>query len=293
MSHRAPSREDRSALRAGTSLACADWRAFAGPGARWGRSVERMEAEAEARVAQAVAEAVAGESFAGVAPEWLGFLQRNLPVAAFAFNECGRILKSLSERCPWGGVAEGLALQASMQVRQAQSIVLYAADIEQRVGAMPMGTARTTWQTDRHWLGVHHFLEQAATCPDWGESLVAVNLCFEPLVGQLLRREVAIGLAHAHGDEVTPIVAETGQREWALTRQWTVAFTAFLLGDPQHGAANAALLARWIERQLPVAQQAARQLAGFAEHLDAGGAPVEPVIDDQHALLADAGMAVA
>jgi propane monooxygenase small subunit len=280
----------------GSALACGDWQAFTGPGARWGRTVERMEAEAESRVAGAVRRAMSGEDFSDVSPQWLDFLRRTMPVAAFAFNECGRILESVSRRSPWGALADGLALQASMQFRQAQSIVLYVADMEQRVGEMPMQTARARWETDRHWLPAHHFLEQAMSCPDWGESLVAVNLCFEPLMGQLLRREMAIRCGPSHGDHVTPVVAETGQSEWRLTRAWTVAICRFLTGDPVHGAANRETLGVWLDRQLPAAQDAARVLAGLTVGLPghaAGGADVAAVIDDQLALLAEAGLAVA
>jgi hypothetical protein len=288
--------EVRAPLPANSALRCGDWQAFTGPGARWGRSIERMEAEAESRVAAAIARVLSGEDFSDVSPQWLDFLRRAMPVAAFAFNECGQILESASRRSPWGPLADGLALQASMQFRQAQSIVLYVADIEQRVGDMPMQTARTRWETDRHWLPAHHFLEQALSCPDWGESLVAVNLCFEPLMGQLLRREMAMRCGPGQGDRVTPVVAATGQEEWQLARAWTVALCRFLTEDVAHGAANRALLGGWLDRQLPAAQDATRVLSALNAGLPgeaAQGADVAAVIDDQLALLADAGLAVA
>lgn len=293
----ATGRETRADPPAGTALACVDWQAFSGPGARWGRSIARMEAEGESRITLAVAEVTRGETFSDVAPGWLRFLQRNMPVAAFAFNQCGHILRDISGRSPWGGMSDGLALQASMQYRQAQSLVLYAADMEQRLGAMPMQAARNRWRTDRHWLPAHHFLEQAATCRDWGEALVAVNLCFEPLIGQLLRREFAMNSGPTHGDHVTPLVAATGQEEWALTRAWTIAAVTFLLADPSHSAANRELLEGWIARQLPVAEAATRDLGGLEEQLPTRMVPrgraVECVIDDQRALLADIGLAAA
>jgi propane monooxygenase small subunit len=292
----ASGRETRADPSPGTALACEDWQAFAGPGVRWRRSIARMEAEGESRITKAVAEVMRGETFSHVSPGWLRFLQRNLPVAAFAFNECGHILKDISGRSPWGGMSDGLALQASMQFRQAQSLVLYAADMEQRLGAMPMQVARNRWCSDRHWLPAHHFLEQAATCPDWGEALVAVNLCFEPLIGQLLRRELAMKSGPAHGDRVTALVAATGQEEWALTRTWTVAALTFLLADPSHSEANRELVQGWIARQLPVAEAATRDLGGLAEQLPTPmpeGRAVACVIDDQRALLADIGLAAA
>lgn len=281
---------DRSS---GTALQCTDWRAFAGPGPRWGRSIEQMEAEAEQRVAAAIERTVRGETFADVAPAWLEFLRHNLPVAAFAFNQCGHALTQMSRQSPSGPISDGLALQASMQQRQAQSLVLYTVDIRERIGELPMRTARDRWASDGSWLPAHHYLEQATTCPDWGEALVAINLCFEPLVGQLLRRELAIGRGPAHGDEVTPVVAEAGQREWELTREWTVAALHFVLADTMAGNANRALLRRWVARQAPPAIRAAEALAGLAGQLpQAGpeGEAVARVVADHRALLCDLGL---
>lgn len=289
----AVSREVRTPDPSGTALASGDWQAFSGPSPRWARSIERMERESEARVTAAVGEVMRGETFSDVDRRWLAFLQQNMPVAAFAFNECGRILESMSRRSPEGPIADGLGLQAAMQYRQAQSIVLYIADMEQRMGAMPMLAARTRWRTDRQWLPAHHFLEQAATCADWGESLVAVNVCFEPLLGQLLRREFAMRRGPVYGDVVTPTVAETGQAEFALTRRWTVAAIRFLVTDEDHGEANRALLQGWVDRQLPPAIEAMGELAALAAQLGDGG-PHEPaiarVVDDQRGLLADLGL---
>lgn len=295
MSQSASTRGVRASAPSGTALACADWQAFTGPGARWARSLERMEAEAESRVTSAVARALRGETFSEVSPGWLRFLRDNMPVAAFAFNECGRLLESMSDRSPWGGLSDGLALQASMQFRQAHSIVLYIADMEQRMGgAMPMGPARTRWRTDREWLPTHHFLEQAATCTDWGEALVAVNLCFEPLAGQLLRREIAMRIGPAHGDHVTAVVAATGQDEWGLTRAWTAAFVTFFRQDAVHGEENHALLQTWIARQLPQAEKAAQALGGFARDLDSetvAAEVVDRVIAEQRGFLTELGLA--
>ena len=38
------------------------------------------------------------------------------------------------------------------------------------------------------WRPARRYVERVRATPDWGERVVAVNLCFEPLVGLLLRR---------------------------------------------------------------------------------------------------------
>lgn len=277
----------------GTGLASSQWNAFRGPGLRWERSVERMEYEAEERIVAAIAGATTGASLTAVHPAWVAFLRRDMPVAAFAFHACERVLRGAGETCRPPAVAGGVRLRASMQLRQAQAIVLYSADMEPRLGTMPVERARSRWNGDAAWLPAHAFLEGIGLLEDWAERVVAVNLCFEPLVGQLLRREIAMRLGASHGDPVTPVVAEAGQAEWALTREWTLAWIAFLLQDPEHGARNAEVLRGWVQAHLTAALDAAQAVAGLGDHLPVPGPPgaaADRVRAEQTALLADAGL---
>jgi hypothetical protein len=287
-----PARAGSSRSVGATSLACSEWNAFRGPGRRWERSVERMELEAEGRIVEAIASATAGDSLTAVHPAWVAFLRLNMPVAAFAFHACGLVLQVAGEQCRPPSVAGGIRLQASMQLRQAQAIVLYSADIEQRLGAMPMEGARSRWKDDAAWSPARAFLTRVSHMDDWAERVVAVNLCFE-LVGQLLRREFAIRLGARHGDPVTPVVAEAGQAEWALSRDWTLAWVAFLLADEAHGARNAALLRGWVAASRPGALTAVGALATLGEDLPFPSPPgwaAGHVTDDHVALLTSAGL---
>ena len=68
--------------------------------------------------------------------------------------------------------------------------------------------------------------------------IVAANLCFEPVVGTLIRRELGIRAAAANGDTVTPVLARAASQEWEWARAWTTELVRFLLADEAHGAAN-------------------------------------------------------
>src|SRR5581483_11341732 len=110
-----------------------------------------------------------------------------------------------------------------------------------------------------------------------GEVIVAANLCFEPVVVTLLRRELGTRAAAANGDTVTPVLARVETQEWEWSRAWTVELIRFLLDDPEHGAANRELISDWVRKWLPLALDAALALAPLAEQIPVG-------IDEQQAV---------
>ncbi len=48
--------------------------------------------------------------------------------------------------------------------------------------------------------------------------MIAANLCFEPIVGTLIRRELGTRAAAANGDTVTPVLARVATQEWEWIR---------------------------------------------------------------------------
>ena len=91
---------------------------------------------------------------------------------------------------------------------------------------------------DDAWQPARRYLERLAATADWGEVLVAANLCFEPTVATLIRRELGTRAAAAHGDTVTPVLARAETQEWA--RRWMAGLTRFLMADEEHGSDNRA-----------------------------------------------------
>ena len=88
-----------------------------------------------------------------------------------------------------------------MKQRSAQAIVLYAMDLEREFGLeFPIEAARDAFVGEPAWQPTRAYLERLAATPDWGEVVIAANLCFEPIVGTLIRRELGIRAAAASGD---------------------------------------------------------------------------------------------
>jgi propane 2-monooxygenase small subunit len=254
--------DDRS-----TKLAHSDWYDFRDPGAMWERPYYQVSTGYERQIEGAVREAAADRLFDDFAPEWVEFLRENLQVPAFADHGLWLAMASAGRDCLSDTLSMAVALNAAMKQRQAQTTVLYAMDIEPHLGEFPIERARERFLTHPGWQPTRRYLERLGTITDWGEAIVAVNLCFEPIVGVLIRRELGIRAAGANGDMVTPMGAQVAQLEWGWARAWTAAFTRFVLDDEAHGQPNREVLAGWLAEWLPPARDAAAALKAVVDEL--------------------------
>jgi len=254
---------------------------------RWGATIER-ESTAGARVERAIRRATRDGGLEAVDRRWLEFLATNLQVSAFLAQETARVLEQASDRCLWGSVSRHMTLQASMLTRQAQAQVLYAIDLEAIVGERPTDQARAQWIGGRAWQPARELLDALALHDDWAEILVAVNLCFEPLVSQLMRFEWGTRIASSLGDTTTPIVAEATQVQQAWLRDWTVVTVRQALDHPVHGEANRAFVRRWLTTWGAKASEAGAALTTLTTGLPdplAGEQGLTRVRDDHRAIV--------
>jgi propane monooxygenase reductase subunit len=253
-----------------TALRSTDWFAFRDPGAQWERPFYQRGTASENQIDGAIRSASSEGVFDDFGAEWVDFLRSYLQGPAYVEHGLWFALATIARDALSDSIANCIALYASMKQRSAQAIVLYAMDLEAHHGPFPIEDARERFLTEDAWQPTRRYLERLAATPDWGEVLVAANLCFEPLVGTLLRRELGIRAAAANGDTVTPVLARVAMQEWDWARAWSVALMQFVLADETHGAANRAVVGRWVGDWLPEAVQAALALAPIAERLPVG-----------------------
>lgn len=244
-----------------TALRSSDWFDFRDPGELWERPYYQAGAATERQIEAALASATTEGLLEDFSPGWVEFLRAFLQVPAYVEHGLWFATATAARDCLSDSVCQCVCLEAAMKQRSAQAIVLYAMDLEQHFGDFSIEAARETFLGDPAWQPTRRYLERLAHIPDWGEVIFAANLCFEPLVGTLLRRELGTRTAAANGDTVTPVLARAETQEWEWTRTWTVALSRFLLEDDRHGAGNRAVLTGWIEEWMPQALEAATALA--------------------------------
>ena len=182
---------------ASTALQSVDWFAFRDPGEYWERPYYQREAAIEQQIDGAMQSAVEQGLIDDFGPEWIEFLRANLQVPAYVEHGLWFALATIGRACLSDSVATCVCLQAAMKQRSAQALVLYAMDLEQHHGPFPIAAAQDAFMSEAAWQPTRRYLERLAATPDWGEVIVAANLCFEPIVGTLLRRELGIRAAAA------------------------------------------------------------------------------------------------
>jgi|GEM_PF-103686 len=273
--------DDRS-----TALRSSDWYGFRDPGEQWERPFYQASTAIEHQIQGAVRSATEEGLLEDFAPEWVEFLRAHLQIPAYVEHGLWFALATIARDCLSDSVATCVCLQAAMKQRSAQAIVLYAMDLEEHHGPFPIAAARDAFLHEQPWQPTRRYLERLAATADWGEVIVAANLCFEPVVGTLLRRELGIRAAAAHGDTVTPVLARAETQEWEWTRVWTAALIRFLIDDQRHGAHNRETISDWVQDWLAQALDAARALAPLAPQ------QIDPGVVREYAgkLLADAGL---
>jgi propane 2-monooxygenase small subunit len=166
--------------------------------------------------------------------------------------------------------------------------LLDSMDREEHFGDFSVDRARESWLRDEPWQPARKYVERLRATPDWGERVIAANLCFEPRVGLMVRRELLMRSVRFNGDILTHALSHVAQLEWEWVRGWTVGLVNFVQEDSEHGAQNREVLARWLAEWTPLAEEAVEALEPvFAElpagiEFEAARANVQIDIDELH-----------
>jgi len=74
------------------------------------------------------------------------------------------------------------------KIRFAQDLALYNLTLSEEIERFDGGAHLEAWNSDPNWQGVRRVTEALpAIQDDWGETIFAANVVFEPLVGELFR----------------------------------------------------------------------------------------------------------
>jgi propane monooxygenase small subunit len=244
-----------------TALRVKDWFDWRDPGGLWERPFYQQAAQAAREQDAAVGAARSEGLFSRFGDEWRSFLQTSGQLPAFYEHGLWRALCGASRPALSDSLTHAMVLEAATKQRQAQDLVVYAMDLEPEIGECSTEAARQRFLEEEAWQPVRALVEHVNACTDWAERVLAANLCIEPLVGNLLRREMLLVPASANGDPVTPVIIGNAQREWLWVRDWTAELVRFCVEDEEFGAHNRDVLATWAARWNAEAEGAAEAVA--------------------------------
>jgi propane monooxygenase small subunit len=148
------------------------------------------------------------------------------------------------------------------KIRFAQDLALYNLTLTEEVEGFDGSAHLDAWNNDAEWQGVRKVCEAiTAVDDDWGESIFAANVVFEPLLGELFRSQLVMQAAAGNGDFVTPTVMGAAEYDYAQRDlRWTQVCFGPLTQDKEFAAHNKELMQGWLSHWVPQAIEAARAL---------------------------------
>jgi propane monooxygenase small subunit len=148
------------------------------------------------------------------------------------------------------------------KIRFAQDLALYNLTLSEEIEGFD-GTAHLeTWKSDPAWKGARKLVEAlTAIEDDWGETMFAANVVFEPLVGEMFRSNLVQQAAAGNGDFVTPTVIGGGEYDYGLRDlRMTIAMFEPRASDKEFAAHNKEVMQGWLSKWVPQALEAVRGL---------------------------------
>ena len=260
-----------------TQIRVKEWFDWRDPAGLWERPFYQQAAGYAREQETAIAAARQEGLFDRMSEQWKAFLRSSLQLPAFYEHGLWRALCGAARPALSDLVTHAIVLEAAMKQRQAQDLVVYAMDLEGEIGECSTEAAKARFMEEEAWQPVRKLVESVAECGDWMERVIATNLCIEPLLGSLLRREMLLIPASVNGDPVTSVIISSAQREWLWYRDWTIELVRFCVEDEEYGDHNREVLSAWCTNWNPVVEAAADSIKGELERVPSAR-PVEESI---------------
>jgi methane/phenol/toluene hydroxylase len=240
---RAPYTEESTAVR------CSDWERYRDPAQVWYRPFVSTTNQEEQALDRLASQALAGGVAANINPVWLTEVLGKY-YAAWPFVEYGLFLSLCYpiREALGDSVMFVLVFEATDKMRHLQDIVHLTFDLKEVKPDFSDAEARQAWMTDSVLVPTRSAVEHIFAAKDWMEVIVAINLVFEPLVGDLMKTEFMARSASRNGDPVTPIILASTRRNTDRHLKATEQLIQLLVSDSKHGDSNRRAISGWIDK---------------------------------------------
>jgi len=239
------------------------WHEFRDPNEEWEQTLYRYNANVVRQLTQNVENARNAKAFELWTPNWVHFVERHVGAWMHIEHILGLYVFAACNRSgPTNMHNTAMAANSTRKIRFAQDLALYNLTLSEEIEGFEGDAHVEAWNSDPEWQGARRLTESlTAIQDDWGESMFATNVVFEPLVGELFRSNLVMQSAAPNGDFVTPTVMGAGENDYSQRDlRWTVACFAPLVADKEFADHNRALLQGWLAKWVPQALEAARTM---------------------------------
>jgi len=206
---------------------------------------------------------------------------------AFMFNEYGlfNAHSSIVRDCLSDTIRTSVTFAAFDKVDNAQMIQLERSFLAKVVTGFEESTdaPKKIWLEEPAYQGARNFVEEIwQGTYDHMESLFTLHMLYDPLFGQLVRKEFFQRLATNNGDGLTPFFINQAQTYAHIVKDdMKDLFVRCLADDPEFSDHNRAWMQAWCDKWLPLAQKAMTDFMGmYAKVPDTAGVVDKAIIEE-------------
>jgi propane 2-monooxygenase small subunit len=243
-----------------TAAQCSDWHKFRAVDEEWERTHYQRQSTIVGMITSAIANARRSGAVKRFDKTWVKVLEQHLGAYKHAEFGLGTATMHAQRYGYTQMINSAILTNASYKLRFAQDITLYLGEIALDLPGLDLDAGKQHWLTDPIWQGTRLAVETIGGATDYLEKYFAVNVVFEPLVGDLFRSGFIMQIAAAQNDFVTPTVVSAAEGDYERNLANAVELFHMLANDPAHGEANRALFGGWLEKHGALALDAARHL---------------------------------
>ncbi|WP_250530404.1 aromatic/alkene monooxygenase hydroxylase subunit beta [Caballeronia sp. ATUFL_F1_KS4A] len=266
-----------------TAAQCSDWHTFRAVDEEWERTHYQRQSTIVGMITNAIGNARRSGAVKRFDKAWVKVLEHHLGAYKHAEFGLGTATMHAQRYGYTQMINSAILTNASYKLRFAQDLTLYLGEIALDVPGFDLDAGKEHWLNDPMWQGTRRAIETIGGATDYLEKYFAVNVVFEPLVGDLFRSGFIMQVAAAQNDFVTPTVVSAAEGDYERNLANAVELFHMLANDPAHGDANRALFGAWLDKHGALAADAAKHLqpiwsiphAKAAQYTDALSSSVE------------------
>lgn len=243
-----------------TEAKSSDWHKYRAPDQEWEKTHYMRQSTIVGMVQNVVNNARRAGAPANFDPNWIKVLQTH--VGAWKHVEFG-LGTALMQAQRYGYtqmINNSTLTNSSYKLRFAQDLILYLGEISMDIPALDVDAGKRAWMESPIWQGTREAVETIRGLTDYLEQYFSINICFEPLVGEVFRSGFVMHAAPANRDFVTPAVVSSAEADYQRNLANAVELFYMLRNDPQYGAHNKAVFERWAQKHIALATKAAQSL---------------------------------
>jgi hypothetical protein len=185
--------------------------------------------------------------------EWRATLSRLLAALRYPFHGFQMISAYIGQMAPSGRITVAAAFQTGDELRRIQRIAYRMTQLG-LLEPVSGEDGRQIWQNDPTWQPLREAVERCLVTYDWGESLVALNLCLKPIIDELFMVRLS-HVAKQEGDYLLGQMFASLYEDCRWHREWTVALLEMAVRDRDE---NRGVIGGWVGKWHELALRAAR-----------------------------------